>query len=117
MGGRGGPAGATGGSGVGEAVTAGGVGGAAAGIGEAAAAGDGLAAGSGVLVPVAVAAGGAGVTGGTGSGRSAEGSPPTLSLGASTLAVSDLASPAGLAASGLSPSPLAVPLFPGSLLA
>ena len=58
------------------------------------------------------------MTDGTGSGRRGAGSLPTLSLGASTLAVSDLASPAGLLASpaGLlaSPAGLARPVLPST---
>src|SRR5438445_10006025 len=121
IGGTGGPAGAAGGA---EAVTAEGTDGAGAGgVGEIAAADDSgcATAGSGAATGAGVAAGaaataGAGVTGGTGSGRNGVGSlPPAsfavplfVSLAASTLAVSDLLSEAGLVAlSGLSVSPLA----------
>ena len=103
MGGTGGPAGTTGGEGGGtDAVTAG---------GAAAAGADGLPAGSDVPLAVIAEAGGAGVTGGTGSARSGVGSLPAFSFGASTLAVSDLAasglaSPAGFAASDFSASVL-----------
>src|SRR6266849_5192607 len=107
IGGAGGPAGATAGSGGAEAVTAGGAGGAAG--------ADGAGAGSGVpLETAADTAGesdGAGVTGGTGSARSAGVSPVPVSFGGSILAASDLPSPGGLVLSGLLSSPLAVSLL------
>jgi large subunit ribosomal protein L9 len=90
IGGAGGPAGATGGGGAEAAVTD------AGGEETAGAAADSE-------PPLIEAAGGAGVTGGTGSDRSAEVSPP-LSLAGSTLADWDEVSPAGLASSGLASS-------------
>jgi hypothetical protein len=60
--------------------------------------------------------GGAGVTGGTGSARSADVSPP-LSLAGSALADSDLASPSGLAGSLLAASLFGMSPVPGASLA
>src|SRR6202011_6337365 len=72
---------------------------------------DGPEAGSGAPVETAAdSAGGAGVTGGTGSGRSTGVEPP-LSFGVSILSDSDLASTGGVAPSGLLPSSLAASLF------
>ena len=98
IGGAGGPAGAAGAGGGTEAVTAGGGPDSALGV-EAPAAGSG--------VPLETAAGaveepcGAGVTGGTGSARSAVVSPLPVGFGASILAASDLPSPGSLSPSYL----------------
>src|SRR6266404_3189783 len=112
MGGAGGPAGAIGGGGGTEAVTAGAAG-CTAGAG-------GSDADSGMPLETAAdtaGAAGAGVTGGTGSGRSTGLSPLPVSFGASILA-SEVPSPDGLAPWVLSPSTLAVSLvaspFPAS---
>src|SRR6266404_5112188 len=101
MGGAGGPAGAIGGGGGTEAVTAG---------------AGGSDAGSGMPLETAAdtaGAAGAGVTGGTGSGRSTGLSPLPVSFGAPILA-SEVPSPDGLAPSVLSPSTLAVSLVEAS---
>src|SRR5665213_3826353 len=104
IGGAGGPAGAGGGA---EAVAAGGAGCCAEG------GADGVAAGSGVPPETAAEtvgeAGGAGVTGGTGSGRSVEVAPPPESFAGSTLADSLLVSLLGslLGVSSFTASPLA----------
>ena len=116
IGGSGGPAGATGAGGGTEAVTAwGGAVGAAEGP-------DAPAVGSGVPLETAVGAAGeacgAGVIGGTGSGRSAGGSPLPVCFGASVLAASDLLSPGALVPSpeGLAPSDLPPSSLAASLL-